>query len=153
MESSTFTTIIPSKHGVHESSRQALAKPSYLFSGGGASRPEHHVISELQTYLELQPRTSVARSSHISQLHLLCFELLLLILIFSSSAHSRNSTNKFKMPDTNDDRASLVNRQLPEMTLSTASNPLTAPQPPPENLSAAQRAAYRFQVKGNAIST
>ncbi|EMD93499.1 hypothetical protein COCC4DRAFT_164631 [Bipolaris maydis ATCC 48331] len=51
------------------------------------------------------------------------------------------------------DRAALVNRQLPEMTLSTADNPLTAPQPPPEGLSAAQRAQYRFQVKGNAIIT
>lgn len=52
-----------------------------------------------------------------------------------------------------DDRSSLVNRQLPEMTLSTADNPLTAPRPPPPNLSTAQRAQYRFQVKGNAIST
>jgi len=52
-----------------------------------------------------------------------------------------------------EDRAALVNRQLPEMTLSTADNPLTAPKPPPENLSTAERAQYRFQVKGNAIST
>ncbi|KAF1911290.1 hypothetical protein BDU57DRAFT_524328 [Ampelomyces quisqualis] len=51
------------------------------------------------------------------------------------------------------DRAALVDRQLPEMTLSTAENPLTAPRPPPENFTAAQRAAYRFQVKGNAIIT
>ncbi|KAF2830475.1 NAD(P)-binding protein [Ophiobolus disseminans] len=39
------------------------------------------------------------------------------------------------------------------MTLSTADNPLTAPRPPPDNLSAAQRTAYRFQVNGNAIIT
>ncbi|KAF2130449.1 NAD(P)-binding protein [Dothidotthia symphoricarpi CBS 119687] len=52
-----------------------------------------------------------------------------------------------------EDRASLVNRQLPEMTLSTAENPLTAPRPPPADLSAPQRAQYRFQVKGNAIIT
>ncbi|EUC45045.1 hypothetical protein COCMIDRAFT_96626 [Bipolaris oryzae ATCC 44560] len=52
-----------------------------------------------------------------------------------------------------EDRAALVNRQLPEMTLSTADNPLTAPQLPPEGLTAAQRAQYRFQVKGNAIIT
>lgn len=39
------------------------------------------------------------------------------------------------------------------MTLSTADNPLTAPQPPQDNLSTAQRAQYRFQVKGNAIIT
>ncbi|KAI4685715.1 uncharacterized protein J4E88_003550 [Alternaria novae-zelandiae] len=52
-----------------------------------------------------------------------------------------------------EDRAALVNRQLPEMTLSTADNPLTAPRPPPENLSTAERAQYRFQVRGNAIIT
>ena len=57
------------------------------------------------------------------------------------------------MPEKADDRAALVNRQLPEMTLSTAENALTAPRPPPEDLSTAQRAQYRFQVKGNAIST
>jgi hypothetical protein len=57
------------------------------------------------------------------------------------------------MPENAEDRSSLVNRQLPEMVLSTADNPLTAPRPPPDNLSAAQRTAYRFQVKGNAIST
>lgn len=57
------------------------------------------------------------------------------------------------MPEDTEDRASLVNRQLPEMVLSTAENPLTAPRPPPDNLTAAQRVAYRFQVKGNAIST
>lgn len=57
------------------------------------------------------------------------------------------------MPGDGDDRAALVNRQLPEMTLSTADNPLTAPKPPPEDLSIAQRAHYRFQVKGNAVST
>lgn len=60
----------------------------------------------------------------------------------------------FNMSETvADDRSALVNRQLPEMTLSTADNPLTAPQPPQDNLSTAQRAQYRFQVKGNAIST
>jgi sorbose reductase len=57
------------------------------------------------------------------------------------------------MPGDGDDRAALVNRQLPEMTLSTADNTLTAPKPPPEGLSTAQRAQYRFQVKGNAVST
>ncbi|RMZ74604.1 oxidoreductase short chain dehydrogenase reductase family [Pyrenophora seminiperda CCB06] len=57
------------------------------------------------------------------------------------------------MPEKADDRAALVNRQLPEMALSTAENPLTAPRPPPEELSTAQRAQYRFQVKGNAIIT
>jgi sorbose reductase len=57
------------------------------------------------------------------------------------------------MPENSEDRESLVNRQLPEMVLSTAENPLTAPQPPPDNLTTAQRVAYRFQVNGNAIST
>ncbi|KAL5115835.1 hypothetical protein ACEQ8H_006237 [Pleosporales sp. CAS-2024a] len=51
------------------------------------------------------------------------------------------------------DRAALVNRQLPEMVLSTANNPLTAPQPPPDHLTTAQRVGYRFQVTGNAIIT
>jgi hypothetical protein len=64
----------------------------------------------------------------------------------------RTST-QLAMPEKSEDRASLVNRQLPEMTLSTAENPLTAPRPPPDSLTPAQRAAYRFQVKGNAIST
>lgn len=57
------------------------------------------------------------------------------------------------MPENADERASLVNRQLPEMQLSWKDNPLTAPIPPPENLIPMQRAQYRFQVKGNAIST
>ncbi|KAF1997393.1 NAD(P)-binding protein [Amniculicola lignicola CBS 123094] len=57
------------------------------------------------------------------------------------------------MPDVPEDRGSLVNRQLPEMVLSTADNPLTVPLPPPPTLSSAQRAQYRFQVKGNAIVT
>jgi sorbose reductase len=56
------------------------------------------------------------------------------------------------MPDNAKDRSSLTTRQLPEMVLSTAENPLTAPRPPPDSLSTAQRAQYRFQVKGNAIS-
>ncbi|KAL6707690.1 hypothetical protein ACN47E_003811 [Coniothyrium glycines] len=57
------------------------------------------------------------------------------------------------MSEPTDDRAALVNRQLPEMTLSTADNPLTAPRPPPDDLTVAQRAQYRFQVTGNAIIT
>ncbi len=51
-----------------------------------------------------------------------------------------------------EDRASLVNRQLPEMTLSTADSPLTKARPPPENLKPAERAQFRFEVHGNAIS-
>jgi sorbose reductase len=50
-------------------------------------------------------------------------------------------------------RASLTSRQLPEMKLSAADNPLTVAIQPPSNLSAAQKAQYRFQVTGNAIST
>ncbi|KAF2874577.1 hypothetical protein BDV95DRAFT_540114 [Massariosphaeria phaeospora] len=57
------------------------------------------------------------------------------------------------MPDAPEDRAGLVDRQIPEMVLSTAGNPLTAPNPPPESLSSAQRAQFRFQIKGNAIIT
>jgi sorbose reductase len=56
------------------------------------------------------------------------------------------------MSNPGEERAALVNRNIPEMVLSTADNPLTAPRPPPQGLSTAQRAQYRFQVKGNAIS-
>ncbi|KAF2642809.1 NAD(P)-binding protein [Massarina eburnea CBS 473.64] len=52
-----------------------------------------------------------------------------------------------------EDRASLVSRQIPEMKLSTAENPLTAPRPVPQDLKPAEKAQYRFQVKGNAIIT
>ncbi|CAI6315691.1 unnamed protein product [Periconia digitata] len=51
-----------------------------------------------------------------------------------------------------DERASLTARQIPEMTLSTASNPLTAPRTPPEGLTNAQRAEHRFKVQGNVVS-
>ncbi|KAF2706410.1 2-deoxy-D-gluconate 3-dehydrogenase [Pleomassaria siparia CBS 279.74] len=57
------------------------------------------------------------------------------------------------MADDHVSREALKSRQLPEMTLSTADNPLTAPILPPSNLSAVQRAQYRFQVTGNAIIT
>ncbi|KAJ4295419.1 hypothetical protein N0V90_007431 [Kalmusia sp. IMI 367209] len=57
------------------------------------------------------------------------------------------------MPSAPENRDDLTARQLPEMKLSTAENPLTAPRLPPENLSAAQRAQHRFSVKGNAIVT
>lgn len=55
------------------------------------------------------------------------------------------------MPDNTESRESLTSRQLPEMQLSSADNPLTAPRLPPEGLSAAQRAQHRFSVRGNAI--
>jgi len=51
-----------------------------------------------------------------------------------------------------EDRASLINRQLPEMTLSTGDNPLTKARPPPQNLKPAEKAQFRFEVHGNAIS-
>ncbi|KAF2193375.1 NAD(P)-binding protein [Zopfia rhizophila CBS 207.26] len=57
------------------------------------------------------------------------------------------------MPDNATERDALVNRQLPEMQLSTADNLLTAPRPPPENFTPTQRAQYRFDVQGNAIIT
>ncbi|KAJ4347440.1 hypothetical protein N0V95_005442 [Ascochyta clinopodiicola] len=57
------------------------------------------------------------------------------------------------MPGDGEDRASLVNRQLPEMTLSTADSPLTKARPPPEGLKPADSAQYRFEVHGNAIIT
>ncbi|KAF2020768.1 NAD(P)-binding protein [Aaosphaeria arxii CBS 175.79] len=57
------------------------------------------------------------------------------------------------MPDAPEDRSSLVDRLIPEMALSTAGNPLTAPAPPADNLSNAQRADFRFTVPGNAIIT
>jgi len=52
-----------------------------------------------------------------------------------------------------DDRAALASRTLPQMTLSTAESPLTAPLPPAQASTAAERAAARFQVEGNAVIT
>jgi hypothetical protein len=58
------------------------------------------------------------------------------------------------MPDNAESRDALVNRQLPEMELSDGSlSSMTAPPaPPPHYLNAEGRAAYRFNVEGNAIS-
>ena len=52
-----------------------------------------------------------------------------------------------------DDRAALPSRILPQMSLSTAGNPLTAPLPPPEAASAAERATALFAVDGSAVLT
>ncbi|OCT54190.1 D-arabinitol 2-dehydrogenase [ribulose-forming] [Cladophialophora carrionii] len=54
---------------------------------------------------------------------------------------------------TEDERAALTSRVIPTMTLSTAENPLTAPLPPVRATSAAERAAARFAVEGNAVLT
>ena len=51
-----------------------------------------------------------------------------------------------------DERATLTSRTIPTMTLSTASNPLTAPLPR-HQASPAARASTRFSVQGNAIIT
>ncbi|KAF9449249.1 NAD(P)-binding protein [Macrolepiota fuliginosa MF-IS2] len=50
-------------------------------------------------------------------------------------------------------RDALAKRTIPEMVLSQASNPLTAPIPSPEGLTPAERAIRRFSVTGNAIVT
>lgn len=52
-----------------------------------------------------------------------------------------------------EDRAALAFRQLPTMTLSTAENPLTAPLPPTQVSTPAERAASRFEIVGNAVLT
>lgn len=52
-----------------------------------------------------------------------------------------------------DDRAALASRVLPTMDLSTAKNPLTAPLSPPKASTAAEKAAARFRVEGNAVIT
>lgn len=50
-------------------------------------------------------------------------------------------------------REDLTARVLPKMTLSSESNPLTAPLPMlSSDLSPAERALARFQVEGNAVS-
>jgi sorbose reductase len=51
-------------------------------------------------------------------------------------------------------RSSLVNRQLPEMRVSTGDETsMTAPPPPiPRYLDGTGRALYRFAVEGNAVS-
>lgn len=49
-------------------------------------------------------------------------------------------------------RDELISRILPQMVLSEGSNPLTRPlSPPPPNLTPAERAAWRFTIRGNAI--
>lgn len=55
---------------------------------------------------------------------------------------------------TAESRSTLPTRVLPKMTLSTGGpDSLTAPPPrPSSHLSAAERAAARFSVQGNAIS-
>ncbi|RMD39994.1 hypothetical protein DV735_g5136, partial [Chaetothyriales sp. CBS 134920] len=54
----------------------------------------------------------------------------------------------------NDERAALTSRIIPQMTLSTASNPLTAPLPRlPTSSSAGERASQRFAIEGNAVLT
>ncbi|KAI0159145.1 hypothetical protein BJ166DRAFT_529472 [Pestalotiopsis sp. NC0098] len=50
-------------------------------------------------------------------------------------------------------RSELTSRVIPLMSLSTGSSPLTAPFQQSEALSAAERAANRFRVHGNAIVT
>ncbi|KAJ9661382.1 hypothetical protein H2198_001950 [Neophaeococcomyces mojaviensis] len=52
-----------------------------------------------------------------------------------------------------EDRAALSSRVIPTMTLSTAQNPLTAPLLPPQAAAAAERAAARFEITGNAVIT
>jgi sorbose reductase len=54
---------------------------------------------------------------------------------------------------TDDERAALTSREIPQMTLSTASNPLTAPLPAVASTNASERAATRFAVEGNAVLT
>jgi hypothetical protein len=51
-------------------------------------------------------------------------------------------------------RSGLVNRQLPEMRLSTGDEAsMTAPPPPmPHYLDATGRARFRFAIEGNAVS-
>jgi sorbose reductase len=48
-------------------------------------------------------------------------------------------------------RDALDKRVIPEMVFSQASNPLTAPIPMPEGLTAAERASRRFSVDQHAI--
>lgn len=52
-----------------------------------------------------------------------------------------------------DERDRLASRVIPTMTLSTATNPLTAPLPLGASKDPAQRAAARFAVEGNAVVT
>jgi sorbose reductase len=57
-------------------------------------------------------------------------------------------------PPQADARESLTTRTIPTMTLSSASNPLTAPLPPiPTSVSASERALARFAISGNCVVT
>ncbi|KAE9398113.1 NAD(P)-binding protein [Gymnopus androsaceus JB14] len=53
----------------------------------------------------------------------------------------------------NESRNELTKRIIPQMTLSDASNPLTAPLKMAENLTANERVQMRFAIEGNAIVT
>ena len=56
-------------------------------------------------------------------------------------------------PASQDARAVLASRTIPRMTLSTASNPLTAPLPQVSSQQPAERATARFSIEGNAVIT
>ncbi|KAL0571539.1 hypothetical protein V5O48_010430 [Marasmius crinis-equi] len=57
------------------------------------------------------------------------------------------------MPADDSARDQLTKRQIPQLVLSTASNPLTAPGILSVDLKPAERAQKRFEIRGNAIVT
>ena len=56
-------------------------------------------------------------------------------------------------PVLKDERAALISRMMPQMILSTASNPLTAPLQPLPTPSAAEQATERFAISGTCVLT
>lgn len=68
---------------------------------------------------------------------------------------SLNGNVEMELTEDEPSRSGLVNRQLPEMKLSTGDeSSMTAPPLPiPHYLDATGRALYRFGIDGNAIST
>ena len=134
----------------------ALGTPSSL-AGGVKAHPVGRTLSDVMFELgalhQQSEQTDVCRpNASIRRLNRHTEASIHKIIRHKSHSIYRRE-NPIKMAGDAEDRAALVNRQLPEMTLSTADNPLTAPKPPPGNLSTVERAQYRFQVKGNAIST
>lgn len=73
-------------------------------------------------------------------------------IVESFSSHLLPTQSTLNMPGEGMvSREELTKRSIPKVQFSTASNPLTAPPVIPLGLSAAQRAAARFAIKGNAI--
>jgi hypothetical protein len=148
------------KHWGGGGSLVRAGKPSAMVLMVGAGQLKRRHARAPKLHRARYTRTSVVRTARTVHKLKACEYLVRItdsricfLPFFLFYSTEKLTSRETTMPENAEERASLVNRQLPEMALSTAANPLTAPRPPPDNLTGAQRVAYRFQVKGNAIST